>query len=415
MKKSFNQILDNPIYIKIYLLPWLIVFSFLLRLLAAYFIKDIHIENEWNVLLGNLIKYKSFSFYIFDGQLIPSVLVPPLYSFFLYLVKIITTLEEKNLLYSIIFIQIMVSTYSIYLFYEINQNFFSNKLSLINSIIFSVFPLNVYASGQISSVNLQIFFSLLFIKFLFLLIKKKTNKNIIIFSIVSGLLILARGEFLIIFILTIFFIFLSKKINIKNLIKIIIIVFLVISPYVIRNYIHFNQIIIVKSLGYNLWKGNNQLSTVEGYGKFEIEEFKNLHSKVKNIKKNKYYEINWDNIFLDEAIYNIEKNPSRYTKLFFKKIFSFYFIDLESSYPNYYNFFHIFPVILLSLLSFPSLIVFFRTNKFENKYLGLYLFSNLIIFSIFFILPRYKLVIFPLQIILVGYTLNYVIKKIRKN
>ena len=226
---------------------------------------------------------------------------------------------------------------------------------------------------------------------------------------------MARGEFLIIFILTIFFIFLSKKINIKNLIKIIIIVFLVISPYVIRNYIHFNQIIIVKSLGYNLWKGNNQLSTVEGYGKFEIEEFKNLHSKVKNIKKNKYYEINWDNIFLDEAIYNIEKNPSRYTKLFFKKIFSFYFIDLESSYPNYYNFFHIFPVILLSLLSFPSLIVFFRTNKFENKYLGLYLFSNLIIFSIFFILPRYKLVIIPLQIILVGYTLSYIIKKISKN
>ena len=87
MKKSFNQILDNPIYIKIYLLPWLIVFSFLLRLLAVYFIKDIHIENEWNVLLGNLIKYKSFSFYSFNGQLIPSVLVPPLYSFFLYLVK----------------------------------------------------------------------------------------------------------------------------------------------------------------------------------------------------------------------------------------------------------------------------------------------------------------------------------------
>jgi len=226
---------------------------------------------------------------------------------------------------------------------------------------------------------------------------------------------LAKGEFVIIFILTLFFIFIGKKINIINLIKIIITVFLVISPYVIRNYIHFNQVIIVKSLGYNLWKGNNQLSTVEGYGKFEIDEFKNLHYKVKNIKENKYYEINWDDIFLDEAINNLKKNPIKYTKLFFEKLFSFYFIDLESSYPNYYSFFHIFPVILLSLLSFPSLIVFFRTNKFENKYLGFYLFSNLIIFSIFFILPRYKLVIMPLQIILVGYTLSYVIKKIRKN
>ena len=194
-----------------------------------------------------------------------------------------------------------------------------------------------------------------------------------------------------------------------------IIVLLVISPYVIRNYIHFNQIIVVKSLGYNLWKGNNQLSKVEGYGKFEINEFKNLYDKVKNINEDKYYEINWDNIFLSEAQNNIEKSQPIYAKLFLKKLFSFYFIDLESSYPNYYNFFHIFPIIILSLLSFPSLIIFFRNNKFENKYLGLYFFLYLLIFSIFFILPRYKLVILPVQVILVGYTLSYIVKKIRKS
>ena len=121
-----------------------------------------------------------------------------------------------------------------------------------------------------------------------------------------------------------------------------------------------------------------------------------------------------DNIFLDEAINNLQKNPIRYIKLYFKKLFSFYFIDLKSSYPNYYNLFHIIPIIILSLLSFPSLFVLFRTNKFENKCLGLYLFSNLIIFSIFFILPRYKLVIMPIQIILSAYTLSYIIKKLAK-
>jgi hypothetical protein len=274
-------------------------------------------------------------------------------------------------------------------------------------------PLNIYICGQISSANIQLFLSLLFLKLLFTLIKNKTQKNIIIFSIVSGLLILCRGEFVIIFVFTLFFIFIYKKINIINLIKILIVVFLVISPHVIRNYIHFNQFIIVKSLGYNLWKGNNQLSKVEGYGK--IDEFKNLHDKVKSISKDKYYEINWDNIFLKEAKDNIEKNPIIYAKLFFKKLFSFYFIDLGSGYPNYYNFFHIFPIIILSLLSFPSLIIFFKNNKFENKYLGLYFFLNLVIFSIFFILPRYKLVIIPIQIILAVYFVQYLIKKFKKN
>ena len=415
MKKNINQILDNPYNIKIYWLPCLIAFSFLLRLSAAYFVRDVQIEHEWAVLLNNLIKYKSFSYYTFNNQLIPSALVPPLYSFFLYLVKVITSFEETSLLYSIIFIQIILSTFSIYLFYQINQTFFSDRLSLINSIIFSIIPLNVYVCGQISSANLQIFFSLLFLKFLLLIIKKQTNSNLLIFSIVSGLLCLIRGEFVLIFLIIIFFIFLSKKIKLINLMKIVIVTFLVISPYLIRNYVHFNQIFLVKSLGYNLWKGNNQLSTVGGYGNFEIVEFKNLHNKVKSVNKDKYYEINWDNIFLNEAKNNIEQNPIIYAKLFFKKLFSFYFIDLESSYPNYYNFFHIFPIIILSLLSFPSLIIFFKNNKFENKYLCLYFFLNLVIFSIFFILPRYKLVILPIQIILVGYTLNYVIKKIRKS
>ena len=81
-------------------------------------------------------------------------------------------------------------------------------------------------------------------------------KNIIFFSITSGLLILSRGEFLIIFAFTLFFIFIKKKMEIINLIKILMIVFLVISPYVIRNYIHFNQFIIVKSLGYKIGRAH---------------------------------------------------------------------------------------------------------------------------------------------------------------
>ena len=283
MKKNINQILDNENNIKIYFLPWLIVLSFLLRLIAVYFYRDMDLYssnvNEWNILLENLIKYKSLTFYSFNGELIPSVIVPPMYAFFLYLVKVVTSFDETGLLYLVTFIQILMSTYSIYLFYQINQNFFSNKLSLINSVIFSIIPVNVIICGQISSITLQIFFSLLFLKFLFLVIGKSTNKNIFIFSMVSGLLILTRGEFLLVFSFILFFIFIKKKIKLINLTKILIVVVLVISPYVTRNYMHFDEIFIVKSLGYNLWKGNNQLSSVGGYENLERTEFIELKKK----------------------------------------------------------------------------------------------------------------------------------------
>ena len=49
MKKNINQILDNPYNIKIYWLPCLIASSFLLRLLAVYFVRDVQIEHEWIV------------------------------------------------------------------------------------------------------------------------------------------------------------------------------------------------------------------------------------------------------------------------------------------------------------------------------------------------------------------------------
>ncbi len=334
--------------------------------------------------------------------------------FFLYLVKVVTSFDEPGLLYLVTFIQTLMSTYSIYLFYQINQNFFSNKLSLINSVIFSIIPVNVIICGQISSITLQIVFSLLFLKFLFLVMGKPINKNIFIFSMVSGLLILTRGEFLLVFSFILFFIFIKKKIKLINLTKILIVVVLVISPYVTRNYMHFDEIFIVKSLGYNLWKGNNQLSSVGGYENLERTEFIELKKKIINLKKNKYYEINRDNIFLDEAIYNLSKNPIQYFKLFLKKIFSYYFFDINSNYPNYFNFFHIVPIVILSLLSFPGLFIFYKVNKFENKCLGLYLLLNLIIFSIFFILPRYKLVILPVQIILATYFIGYIVKKFKR-
>ena len=172
MKKSINQILDNPTKINIYLLPWLLGISFLLRIITVYFIRDVSIANEWTNLLDNLINFKSYSYYNFNNELIPSVFMPPMYQFFLYFLKIISFFEGNTLLYLIFFIQIILSVYSIYLFYQINLNFFKSKLSFINSILFSIIPINIIYCGQISSINLQVILSLLFLKYFLLIIKK---------------------------------------------------------------------------------------------------------------------------------------------------------------------------------------------------------------------------------------------------
>ena len=346
----------------------LIALSFVIRLISIYFFHDTKIDNEWGILLNNLIQFKTLSFYTFNNSPLPSVLMPPLYAYFLYFIKIIS-FEKINYLSLLIFIQIILSTASIYIFYTINKKLFSEKINLINSYIFSLFPLNIYAAGQISSITLQVFLLLLFILFLFLLTEKKSKKNFIIFSLISGFLVLIRGEFILIYAITLLYLFLKNKIKLIHLITIFALTLIVVSPYLVRNFITFNQVILVKSLGYNLWKGNNKFATVEGYENINNPNFENIKNKVEILEKNVFYELNKDRIFLNEGMKNINNDPLNYMVLFIKKTLSFYLFNIKSSYPNYYHLIHFIPLVIIGIFSVPGTILGLKKKEFKFRFL----------------------------------------------
>ena len=335
--------------------------------------------------------------------------MPPLYPFILLFLKIVS-FDKINILSLIFSFQILLSIISIYIFYKINKQFFSFKISITNSFIFSFFPLNIYAVTQTSSITLQIFLSLLFLRYFFLTTINSSNKNIIIFSIICGLSLLTRGEFILILIPTLIYKLIFKKINILNLIKILLISFIIVSPYLVRNYINFEKIHIANVTGYALWKGNNPSLKVEGFENFN--KFEDIKSKLENIPYDNFYETKRDNIFFKAAMKNILGEPDIYLLLYIKKIFSFYFFDINSTYKNYYHFMHIIPIALISILSLPGLVIFLRSKDFHQRYLMIYLVIYILIFSLFFILPRYKLAILPIQIILSTFSVNYLLNKL---
>ena len=108
----------------------LVGLSFIIRLISTFFFHDSHIDNEWGILLNNLVKYKTYSFYFYEDTLLPSALMPPLYAYFLYFIKILT-FEKINFLYTLMFFQIIFSTISVYIFYKINEKLFSNKTTFV--------------------------------------------------------------------------------------------------------------------------------------------------------------------------------------------------------------------------------------------------------------------------------------------
>lgn len=300
-------------------------------------------------------------------------------------------------------------------YFKINLIFFSKELSLISTYIFIFLPLNILSSLQISSITVQIFLNIMFI-YVTLKIIKNPNEiiSILLFGLISGLTMLLRGEFIIIFIFSIFYLLILKKINFKKISIIIISTTIVLSPYLIRNFLVFEKITITKSFGYNLWKGNNIDSKVEGSESLKAFQTGEIDKKIKEIPKNNLYDFHYDKIFLENSIKFIKENPTLFIERYIKKFLSFSFFNLNSEYPKYFHPLNIIPLIVISIIFILSIIFNYQKKSETYNYLILNLFLTISIFSVFFILPRYKLMIIPIQLILVNFFISFLLRLYRK-
>ena len=397
-------------YKKFPLIIFLIFISFFSRAIAAYFFGDTHLDNEWGVIISNLEKSNIFGFRIVDGVVVPNIFMPPLYPFFLYFIKIITN-DTNYLVQIVLFLQILFSLYYIFVFYKLLLKFFSEKLSYLSSLVFSLLPIHVYATSQISSASMHLGFLIIYFYYFLNFVSKATKTNLFLFSLFSAILILLRGEFIAFHILTLSYYYFTKK-KIKNLFLSFLITLVIISPYLFRNYQIFGVVTIAKAEGYDLWKGNNPKSTVEGYA--EMQD-KNLKMKINELKPTKDYDLQIDRLYKEQAFIYIIENPFRYFKLYFKKAAAFLFVNTNSSYPNYYNPLHIIPKLILGITTLIGALLV-RKNKSFFSYLLMYYFFTIALFSVFFILPRYSLSLLPIQLILSAsifkkHILNYHEKK----
>jgi len=407
---NYHQLKSKEIYVLIFL----ILFSAFIRIPVISIYGDSSLEHEWELLVNNLIEHGQLVYEIFDnGILLPNLWIPPLYAYYLYCFSFIG-LEDQNYIRLILLSQVLLASISVAVFYKINKLFFSQKISFFNSVLFSIFPIYVYASSQISSISLQVFLMILFFYFFFQIIDNKNFLSIILFSFISGLLILLRGEFRIIFVVSIFYLFLFFKIPIKKIFLIFLITLVTTSPYLIRNFIIFGKITVVETSGYNLWKGNHphalQNSRVEG-SEMVSENLKKLND---SIPRDKFYRINRDKLFFDQAVKNIIKKPLEYLIFSLKKAISFQFIILDSMDPRFWNPLHYLPLLLLGVTSLVGLILSDK-KSYKFNYLILIFFIIIIIFSMVSILPRYKLIILPFQIIFTGVLIEYVKEKFFAN
>ena len=392
----------------------ILMLGIILRLISIYFFSDTKIDNEWGIMLYNLEQNKILSVRSVDGVPVPNIFMPPLYPLFLYLVKFFIV-DAGFFLKTIFIIQFFFSLVSIILIYKILLKIFNKNFSYLGTIIFTIFPLNVFAVSQISSITLQMLLINFFLFSLISLTEETKYKYIYLFAFSSALLILLRGEFFIFVIFSLFFLILIRK-EIKSFFLASILILLLISPYLYRNYNLSGAITITKSSGYNLLKGNHPRTVVGGIGMFK--EVENVIPEVKVELEELYkkgpvnnHDLLKDKILLNQALSFIKDNPIKYAQLYIKKFFSFMFFDLSSTYPNYYSLNHLMPKILLSLSTLIGFLLIINLGINIPNYFALFYLGNLGLFSFFFILPRYSLSLLTVQIIISLFGVEKLLKK----
>ena len=369
---------------------YLVLFLTIIKILFSLYYGDDLIDMEWGIIYENLINFGEFSYHQIDGKRLSTVYMPPLYPYFLYSFSFLG-LDQLITTKLILSIQCILSSISLFLFYKILTNFFDEKKSYFIAILYFIFPTNFYAASQISSVNIQVF---CFICFIYSLLNLRTLKDYILLGLFSGLLILLRGEFWLLFFIVIFFKIFTKIKLVKNFLITFIVALLVVSPVLFKNYKIFDQIVITKSFGYNLWRGNSDDLNING----NFHEMKGLKEDfIKSGENINKFDLYVDNFFLIKAKENLAENPYKYAKHYLNKFFAFSIFNYESNYPNYFNPLIFIPEIVISIFAILGIIKnILKKRDYELLILIIY---YLALIPVFFVLPRYKLFILPLYFI----------------
>ena len=369
-----------------------------IKIFISLYFGDVSIDMEWNIIYQNLVNYGEFSYHELYGTRLPTVYMPPLYPYFLYSFSFLG-FDQLTTVKLILLSQCILSFFSLIIFFKILKNYFDEQKSYIISIIYFIFPLNFYASTQISSVSIQVF---CFIFFIYFFLNLRTLRDYLFLGLFSSLSILVRGEFWLLFLILIIFRILINFKNFKYFLLTLVVTLLMISPILLKNFKTFDRIVITKSFGYNLWRGNSDELNING-NFYNIDVLKD--DFIKSDEDIKKFDLYVDNFFLKKAKENLTNNPYKYIKHYFNKFFAFSIFNYNSNYPNYYNPLVFIPEIIISVLAILGIIINI-INKRDYEILIMILYY-LALIPIFFVLPRYKLFILPLYFIFASQFLIY--------
>ena len=227
--------------------------------------------------------------------------------------------------------QAILGGISCVLVFFIGEKLFGTKVGLLSALYFAIYPPHVFMSTQILSENLLLPFSLFVVLSFMDAVKTNALRNIVACGVVLGLAVLTRPESggVVLCIFGAVVVSSSAQIRVKIYMSacIVLFMFLVLSPWLIRNYFIAGRLVLSTVAGEAFWGGNNDFTLRDPYWRghwkypHELPDFDKVVSENDEVKRD---QMRW-RLGLDYLRNNYTEIP----KLAFYKLQRFYSVQLH--------------------------------------------------------------------------------------
>ena len=307
----------------------------------------------------------------------------------------------------IVLMQIAFNVATCALVFFIAERFFDSKCAFLAAILTALHPgLIIYSSTVLHSLSLYTF--LLCASFFLLVVSLESHglRHKILLGLCTGLCVLERSTFLPFFVLAWFWLF-YYSVNKKEAKRVILIsivsLFLIISPWVIRNTIIFKKVVFIQTNQWiAFWLGNNPQSSgtaMAPSGKHWVdacpEEFR---KKLFSLD-----EIGQMELFKTESLTFVRQHPGQFIGRTLKKFYYFWWFSPQAGllYPaSYLVLYKIYYAVILSGAFIGLIWALFINRTRPLIILMLLLFSsNSFLHSLYYLEGRHRCSIEPFLLI----------------
>jgi Tfp pilus assembly protein PilF/4-amino-4-deoxy-L-arabinose transferase-like glycosyltransferase len=341
--------------------------------------------------------------------------------------------------------QMLISALSCVLIYYIAVKIFNNRVAIISSLFAAFYGPFIYWAGELLIVTLIIFLDLVMLLILLNALEKPKKLYWLLGGVVLSLSGIARPNVLIIIPWVIILIFwtsklketiIAKKLRFVYSLYFLVGVFVVILPVTISNYVTAKDFVLISSQGgINFYMGNNPEADgksaqpparVTTHGEFLDDAYLSSVALAEEDAGRQLKPSQVSNYWYARGVDFIIDQPGKWLELMGKKFAYFWTGDEVTNNEDTYYFNRFSNVLGLlmwhRIIAFPfgiicplALVGIIISRKLWRKLLLLYGYTFLYMVSVilFFVCGRYRLPVIPILLIFAGFTVDYIIRKIK--